>query len=67
MLLKVDLLEKSFDLLAPDGDRRTDIFYSRLFVAAPAVRPLFADTDLAMLEAAAAAELELAACELARR
>lgn len=47
MALQVDLVETSFDLIAPDGDRLMDVFYARLFEAAPAVRPLFAGTDLA--------------------
>src|SRR3954469_3286764 len=46
MSLHVDLLETSFDLIAPDGDRLMDTFYARLFATAPAVRPLFAGTDL---------------------
>jgi nitric oxide dioxygenase len=39
-------LETSFDLVAPRGDELMDTFYARLFAAAPAVRPLFAATDL---------------------
>jgi hemoglobin-like flavoprotein len=46
MSLELDALETSFDLVAPDGDRLMDVFYARLFAAAPAVRPLFAGTDL---------------------
>jgi hemoglobin-like flavoprotein len=46
MTLQVELLETSFDLIAPDGDRLMDTFYARLFAAAPAVKPLFAGTDL---------------------
>jgi methyl-accepting chemotaxis protein len=46
MSLQVELLEASFDLIAPDGDRLMDTFYARLFAAAPAVQPLFAGTDL---------------------
>ena len=46
MSLDLDALETSFDLIAPQGDRLMDIFYSRLFTAAPAVKPLFAGTDL---------------------
>ena len=44
--MNVDALETSFDLVAPRGDELMDVFYARLFEAAPAVRPLFADTDL---------------------
>jgi nitric oxide dioxygenase len=41
MSLDLDALETSFDLVAPRGDELMDEFYSRLFAAAPAVRPLF--------------------------
>ena len=46
MLLDLRSLETSFDLVAPHGDELMDVFYTRLFAAAPAVRPLFAGTDL---------------------
>lgn len=46
MTLDLEALETSFDVVAPHGDRLMDVFYERLFVAAPAVRPLFARTDL---------------------
>jgi methyl-accepting chemotaxis protein len=46
MTLQVELLETSFDLIAPDGDRLMDEFYARLFATAPAVKPLFAGADL---------------------
>jgi nitric oxide dioxygenase len=46
MTLDLDALETSFDVVAPRGDELMDVFYERLFIAAPAVRPLFADTDL---------------------
>jgi len=46
MSLQVDLLETSFDLIAPNGDELMDAFYARLFATAPAVKPLFAGTDL---------------------
>jgi hemoglobin-like flavoprotein len=45
MSLDVEALETSFDLVAPHGDELMDEFYSRLFAAAPAVRPLF-PTDM---------------------
>jgi methyl-accepting chemotaxis protein len=45
MSLDLDALETSFDLVAPRGDELMDEFYSRLFAAAPAVRPLF-PTDM---------------------
>jgi hemoglobin-like flavoprotein len=46
MSLDLDALETSFDLIAPRGDELMDVFYARLFDAAPAVRPLFAGTNL---------------------
>jgi hemoglobin-like flavoprotein len=46
MTLELDALETSFDLVAPHGDELMDIFYARLFAAAPAAKPLFAGTDL---------------------
>ena len=46
MALDLDALETSFDLVAPRGDELVDTFYTRLFAAAPAVKPLFAGTDL---------------------
>jgi hemoglobin-like flavoprotein len=46
MPLDLQALETSFDLVAGRGDELMDTFYARLFAAAPAVRPLFAATDL---------------------
>jgi len=46
MPLDLETLETSFDLVAPRGDALMDIFYTRLFAAAPAVEPLFAHTDM---------------------
>jgi hemoglobin-like flavoprotein len=46
MSLDLEALETSFDLVAPRGDELMDEFYSGLFDAAPAVKPLFAHTDL---------------------
>jgi len=46
MTLPVELLETSFDLIAPDGDKLMDVFYARLFTTAPAVKPLFAGADI---------------------
>jgi nitric oxide dioxygenase len=45
MSLDVEALETSSDLVAPHGDELMDEFYSRLFAAAPAARPLF-PTDM---------------------
>ena len=44
--MDLNALETSFDLVAPRGDELMDEFYSRLFETAPAVKPLFAHTDL---------------------
>jgi hemoglobin-like flavoprotein len=46
MPLAIDALESSFDAVAPRGDELMDIFYARLFAAAPAVEPLFAAADM---------------------
>jgi methyl-accepting chemotaxis protein len=44
--MDLDALETSFDLVAPRGDELVEIFYARLFETAPAVKPLFASTDM---------------------
>ena len=46
MNLDLEALETSFDLVAARGDELMDVFYARLFAAAPKVKPLFAATDL---------------------
>jgi methyl-accepting chemotaxis protein len=46
MPLELDMLETSFDLVAPRGEALVDVFYARLFAVAPAVEPMFAATDL---------------------
>lgn len=46
MALEVETLEESFDLVAPQGDELVRTFYDRLFEAAPAVKPLFAEVDM---------------------
>lgn len=46
MALEVETLEESFDLVAPQGDELVRTFYDRLFEAAPAVKPLFANVDM---------------------
>ena len=40
MNLNLEALETSFDLVALRGDELMDVFYGRLFAAAPAVKPL---------------------------
>lgn len=59
MNLDLDALETSFDLVAPRGDELVDVFYTRLFETAPAVRPLFAGTDLRRQKAMLLATLVL--------
>jgi hemoglobin-like flavoprotein len=44
--MDLEALETSFDLVAPRGDDLMDEFYRRLLETAPAVKPLFARTDL---------------------
>jgi hemoglobin-like flavoprotein len=46
MDLNLEALEESFDAVAPRGDELMEEFYGRLFEAAPAVKPLFAGTDM---------------------
>lgn len=41
--LNIELLESSFELLAPQGDELVERFYEKLFETAPAVRNLFPD------------------------
>jgi methyl-accepting chemotaxis protein len=59
MSLDLETLETSFDLIAPRGEELVDIFYARLFEAAPAVEPLFAHTDLRKQKAMLLATLVL--------
>jgi hemoglobin-like flavoprotein len=47
MSLQVELLEESFDLIAPRAEELVATFYERLFILDPALRPLFANTDMA--------------------
>jgi hemoglobin-like flavoprotein len=59
MTLDLETLEASFDLIAPRGEELVDVFYSRLFEAAPAVEPLFAHSDLRKQKAMLLATLVL--------
>lgn len=45
--LKVELLEKSFALVAPQADDLVSTFYDNLFTDYPDARPLFEHTDMA--------------------
>lgn len=44
--LNTGLLQRSFELLAPKGVELVERFYEELFQRHPAVRPLFANTDV---------------------
>lgn len=44
--MQIETLESSFDLIAPRGEELVETFYGKLFERAPAVRPLFAGTDM---------------------
>ena len=46
MPLDVEVLEKSFDLIAPRGEELVDRFYRRLFETAPSTKPLFERVDM---------------------
>ena len=59
MRLNLNALEESFDAVAPHGDELMNEFYGRLFEAAPAVKPLFAHTDLRRQKAMLLAALVL--------
>jgi hemoglobin-like flavoprotein len=59
MDLNLHALEESFDVVAPRGDELMDEFYGRLFAAAPAVKPLFAHTDMRRQKAMLLAALVL--------
>lgn len=59
MNLDIDALETSFDQLTPRGDELMDVFYRRLFVRAPSLRPLFLGTDLRRQKAMLLAALVL--------
>src|SRR5215211_7171635 len=59
MHLDLDALETSFDLVAPRADELADEFYARLFATVPAVRPLFAGTDMRRQKARLLAALVL--------
>jgi hemoglobin-like flavoprotein len=59
LTLDLENLETSFDLIAPRGEELVDVFYARLFETAPAVKPLFAKTDLPKQKAMLLATLGL--------
>lgn len=46
-MLQIELLEESFDLIAPRGEELVATFYRHLFMADPLLRALFAHTEMA--------------------
>ena len=57
--MQIETLESSFDLIAPQGEELVETFYEKLFERAPAVRPLFAGTDMKRQQAMLLAALVL--------
>lgn len=47
MALAVDLLEDSFDLVAPRGDELVELFYANLFASSGEIARLFDGVDMA--------------------
>jgi len=46
MTLQIELLETSFQAIAPSGEAFVTAFYERLFTSFPATRAFFASTDM---------------------
>jgi len=46
MTLQIELLETSFQAIAPSGEAYVTAFYERLFTSFPATRAFFASTDM---------------------
>jgi hemoglobin-like flavoprotein len=46
MDLDIDALQTSFDHMAARGDELMDVFFERLFAAAPSLQPLFFAADM---------------------
>jgi purine-binding chemotaxis protein CheW len=44
--LNIELLEATFELVAPRGDKLVEYFYEQLFERFPSVEPLFAEADM---------------------
>ena len=59
MGLNVELLEKSFALVEPNGNELVDAFYTHLFEDYPQVKPLFADADMTQQRRKLLASLKL--------
>jgi len=66
MGLNVELLEKSFELVAPQGKVLVETFYQHLFADYPEVKPLFADADIKQQQSKLLASLKLVVENLRR-
>ena len=66
MGLKVELLEKSFTAIAPQGDELNNRFYHNLFTDFPEVLPLFTDVNMAEQKKKLLASLKMAVENLRR-
>jgi hemoglobin-like flavoprotein len=59
VILDVETLEASFDLVAPRGEEFVDLFYTKLLDRAPELRPLFDGVDVQQQRAMVLATLVL--------
>ena len=66
MSLKINLLEESFQAVAPKGDELVDTFYRNLFADYPQVKPLFENADMADQKKKLLASLKLVVDNLRR-
>lgn len=66
MTLQVELLEKSFAVVAPKGNELVEVFYRNLFADFPQVRPLFAHVQMAEQKKKLLASLQLVVNNLRR-
>ncbi len=66
MGLNVELLEQSFELVAPQSNKLVETFYQHLFEDYPEVKPLFADADMKIQQTKLLASLKLVVENLRR-
>ena len=66
MPLQVELLERSFAAIAPQGRELADTFYVQLFADFPEVKPLFANAQLSVQKKKLLAALKLVVENLRR-
>ena len=59
MSLDLDVLETTFDRMAPRAEELLDVFYERLFATAPGILPLFTTVDRARQKATLLSTLPL--------